>query len=89
MKPKLIHNWRCACLKCGVARSEYHKQYRNGLRLYVPADQARQLLLTFEDAKDAARALRMPVMTVWRIRKGKVKSIRRSTEERILLAVAA
>ena len=55
----------------------------------MPADQARQLLLTFEDAKDAARALRMPVMTVWRIRKGKVKSIRRSTEERILLAVAA
>ena len=55
----------------------------------MPADQARQLLLTFEDAKDAARALKMPVMTAWRIRKGKVKSIRKSTEQRILLAVAA
>ena len=80
------HGWTCKCFDCRVWRSRHYKEWRNGKRLLVPAARARQILLTFEDAKDAARALNMPTMTIWRIRKGEVKKIRKSTETKILLA---
>lgn len=77
------HGWTCKCLQCRVWRAEQYKRWREGKRLLVPADKARQLLLTFEDAKDAARVLKMPKTTIWRIRAGEVKKIRRSTELKI------
>jgi hypothetical protein len=80
------HGWTCKCFDCRVWRARHYKDWRNGKRLLVSARRARQILLTFEDAKDAARALNMPMMTVWRIRKGEVKKIRKSTETKILLA---
>ena len=82
----MTHAWACKCLPCGVKRSDYCRRWHRGERLYVDAKDARQLLLTFEDAKDAARALGMPPTTIWRIRAGKVKRIRKVTAERIARA---
>lgn len=83
------HNWRCKCLPCRVQRAAHYKRWREGQRLMVSAKEARQLLLTFEDAKDAARVLKMPHNTIWRIRKGEVKMIRQATAKRIYEGLAA
>ena len=78
----------CRCVECKAANAGYFRLYRFSLErdYYVPAKRARQLLLNFEDAADAARVLKMSRNTTWKIRNGLVKKIRRSTERRILAA---
>lgn len=73
-----------------AANAEYKRLWylrkAKGISNLVSAEAAKQMLLTFEDCSDAAKTLNMPLMTIWTIRKGKVKRIKRSTEERILQA---
>lgn len=52
----------------------------------MPTETAKQLLITFESENDAARVVKVNQSTVHRILTGKVKKIRRSTEQKILLA---
>lgn len=80
------HKWKCKCLPCRAMKAEYHRNLYRGIRRLVPAKRARQLLLTFEDAKDASRMLGIPHMTAWKIRTGTVKKIRQTTEDKILRA---
>lgn len=84
MTTRIPHKWKCKCLECGVWRSQYWKQHRQGLNLFVPADEARKYLRTFTDSVDAARVLRVHQTTLCRIMKGRTKRIRKSTEQRIL-----
>lgn len=78
------HTWKCPCIECRVWKANYFRAHRQGLDLFVPADKAREVLNTFQDATDASRVLKVPQMTIWRIINKKVKKIRRSTEKRIL-----
>src|SRR5215213_1298728 len=81
-------------LPCRVAYSEYARDYYHGMTRgrsnLVPIKRARQMLLTFESAHDAARALRMSQPTLWRIMHGKVKKIRIEavTKQGLLFATA-
>lgn len=52
----------------------------------VSIKRAKQLLLTFESSLDASRVTGVSQPTIHRILTGKVKQIRKSTEERILKA---
>lgn len=92
----MIHGLRsywngCRCTSCREANARYFRLYRfsKPRDYYVPVKRAQQLLLNFEDATDAARVLGISRSTAWTIRSGKVRKIRRSTEERILESLAA
>jgi hypothetical protein len=83
--------WRgCRCSICKAAHAQYMRVYRFHLKSdrLVPSSRARQLLLTFEDAADAARVLKMSRTTLWTIRSGRVKFVRQSTESKVLKAAA-
>lgn len=88
LRSSIPHNWKCKCLPCRAWKAEYFREHRNGLDLFIPADEARKYLKTFADATDAARVTGVSQMTLWRIINKKVKNIRRSTEQRILARAA-
>jgi hypothetical protein len=85
--------WRgCRCFKCRVeyaryCRAAYLKRAKKISKL-VPITRARKLLLQFESSEDAARVVKLPQTTCWRIIHKRVRRIRVETEEKILRAVA-
>jgi hypothetical protein len=81
-------NGSCSCILCRSANADYHRERylarAKGESNLVPITRAKQLLLSFESNKDASRALGINRSTIVRIMHGKVKKIRRSTEQKIL-----
>lgn len=77
--------------ECKVAIAAYcRERYRiqkGGLKT-VDAERARQLLLWFDTATEAALSTSLSISICSRIRNGKVKTIRKTTEELILKAAA-
>lgn len=82
----------CKCIVCRSAYADYCRSTylarAKGESNLVPINRAKQLLLTFESAEDAARVIGINQSTAWRILNGAVKKIRRSTEQRIVARAA-
>ena len=76
----------CKCFECRRSNAERVASWRSGKLRLVKAEKARQMLLTFDSSVDAVRMLKLPYTTINEIRTGRMKWIRKQTEQAILRA---